>query len=28
VQKGHLRRPERDLQVLDYERPALENALR
>jgi hypothetical protein len=28
VQKGHLRRPERDLQVLDYERQYLEAALR
>ena len=28
VQKGHLRRPERDLQVIDYERALLEGALR
>lgn len=28
VHKGHLRRPMRDLRLLDYERHALENALR
>ncbi len=28
VQKGHLRRPMRDLRLLDYERNALEYTLR
>ena len=28
VQKGHLRRPERDLRLIDFERAYLEGALR